>query len=39
MKGNSSRGKMYFIQFHPVNFKQNWTHLAQKYSWPGASNL
>ena len=39
MNDNSSRGKMDFIQFQPVNVKQNWTHLAQKYSWPGASNL
>ena len=27
---------MYFIQFHSVNVKRNWTHLAQKNSRPRA---
>ena len=32
MSDNKSRGKMYFIYFHSVNVKRNWTHLAQKNS-------
>ena len=36
MNDNICRGKMSFIQFHPVNVKGNWTHLAQKKSRPGA---
>ena len=30
MSDNSLRETMYFIQFHFVNVKGNWTHLAQK---------
>ena len=36
MNDNSSQGKMYFILFHSVNVKGNWTHLAQNNSRPGA---
>ena len=36
MSNNIFRGKMYFIKFHSVNVKGNWTHLAQKNSRPGA---
>ena len=36
MNDNSSRGKMYFIQFNFVNVEENWTHLARKNSQPGA---
>ena len=36
MSGNSLRETAYFIYFHSVNVKENWTHLAQKNSQPGA---
>ena len=36
MNDNSSREKMYFAYFHPVNVKGNWTYLAQKKSRPAA---
>ena len=36
MSDNISRGKMYFIYFHSVNVKGNWTNLTLKNSRPGA---
>ena len=36
MNDSSSKGKMPFIQFHSINFKGNWAHLAEKKSQPGA---
>ena len=36
MDDNSSEGKIAFVQFHSVNVKGYWTHLAEKNSQPGA---
>ena len=30
MNDNSSEGKMSFDEFHSVNVKRNWAHLAEK---------
>ena len=39
MSDNSSPRKIYFIYFHSVNVKRNWTHLAQKNSPPRAGPM
>ena len=36
MSDDGSRGKMYFIYFHSINVKGNWTHLPEKNSRAGA---
>ena len=36
MDDNSSEGKIAFVQFHSVNVKGYWTHVAEKNSQPGA---
>ena len=36
MNNSSSERKVFFISFHSVNVKENWTHLAEKNSQPGA---
>ena len=33
---NSSEVKMSFVEFHSLNVKENWAHLAEKDSRPGA---
>ena len=36
---NSSEGKMSLVEFHSVNVKANWAHLAEKNSRPGAKTI
>ena len=36
MNGDSSEGNIYFVYFHSVNVKGNWTYSEEKNLRPGA---